>query len=130
LFTPLKNEDVEYMKGTVRTKLNMGHKGLFYVLQAMAIHGILDGDTILGDWSNVTREDFDEYRASKMYLSARAGLPNPNPTTAGAITLLPFVRPRDPLGEYRRGVRRDPNAFIFSQGRQAMGLLVGTKYCC
>jgi hypothetical protein len=47
-----------------------------------------------------------------MYLSARAGHPNPNPTTAGAIALLPSVRPRDPLGEYRRGVRRDPNAFV------------------
>jgi hypothetical protein len=78
----------------------------------MAIHGKLDGDAILEDWSNVTREDFNEYRASKMYLSARAGLPNPNPTTAGAIASLPFVRPRDPLGEYRRGVRRDPNAFV------------------
>jgi hypothetical protein len=79
----------------------------------MAIHGKLDGDAILEDWSNVTREVFRVYRASKMYLSARAGLPNPNPTTAGAIALLPFVRPRDPLGEYRRGVRRDPNAFVF-----------------
>jgi hypothetical protein len=79
----------------------------------MEIHGKLDGDAILEDWSNVTSEDFKEYRASKMHLSARAGLPNPNPTTAGAIALLPFVRPRDPLGEYRRGVRRDPNAFVF-----------------
>jgi hypothetical protein len=59
-----------------------------------------------------TTLDFNEYRASKMYLAARAGLPNPNPTTAGAIASLPFVRPRDPLGEYRRGVRRDPNAFV------------------
>jgi hypothetical protein len=113
LFTPLEVEDVEYMEGTVQTKLNKGHKGLIYALQAMAIHGKkLDGDTILEDWSNVTREDLNEYRASKMYLSARAGLPNPNPTTAGAITLLHFVRPRDPLGEYWKGVRRDPNAFV------------------
>jgi hypothetical protein len=67
---------------------------------------------ILEDWSNVTREDFHEYRANKMYLSARAGLPIPNPITAGAIASLPFVRPRDPLGEYRRGVRRDPNAIV------------------
>jgi hypothetical protein len=36
----------------------------------------------------------------------------PNPTTTGAIASLPFVGPRDPLGEYRRGVRRDPNAFV------------------
>jgi hypothetical protein len=78
----------------------------------MAIHGKLNGDAILEDWSNVKREDFNEYRASKMYLSARAGLPNPTPTT-GAIASLPFVRPRDPLGEYRRGVRRDPNALVF-----------------
>jgi hypothetical protein len=61
----------------------------------------------------------NEYRASKMYLSARAGLPNLHPTTAGAIPLLPFVRPRDPLGEYRRGVRRDPNAFVsLKEGKQ------------
>jgi hypothetical protein len=111
-FTPLEVEDVEYMEGMVQTKLNKGHKGLIYALQAMAIHGKLDGDAILEDWSNVTREDFNEYRASKMYLSARAGLPNPNPTTTGAIASLPFVRPRDPLGEFRRGVRRDPNAFV------------------
>jgi hypothetical protein len=78
----------------------------------MAIHGKLDGDGILEDWSKVTREYFTEHRASTMYLSARAGLPNPNPTTAGAIALLPFVRPSNPLGEYRRGVRRDPNAFV------------------
>jgi hypothetical protein len=112
LFIPLEVEDVEYMEGTVQTKLNKEHKGLIYALQAMAIHRKLDGDAILEDWSNVTREDVNEYRASKMYLSARAGLPNPNPTTAGAMALLPFVIPRDPLGEYRRGARRDPNAFV------------------
>jgi hypothetical protein len=67
-FTPLEVEDVEYMEGMVQTKLNKGHKGLIYALQAMAIHGKFDGDAILEDWSNVTREDFNEYRASKMYL--------------------------------------------------------------
>jgi hypothetical protein len=38
LFTPLEVEDVEYMEGMVQTKLNKGHKGLIYALQAMAIH--------------------------------------------------------------------------------------------
>jgi hypothetical protein len=129
-FIPLEVEDVEFMEGTVRTKLNKGHKGLIYALDAMSIHGKMDGDAILEDWSNVTREYFNEYSASKVYLSARVGLPNPNPATAGTIALPPFVRPRDPLGEYRRGVRRDPAKCLrFSQGRQAMGLL-GSKYCC
>jgi hypothetical protein len=115
-FTPLEVEDVEYMEGMVQTKLSKGHKGLIYALQAMVIHGKLDGDPILEDWSNVIREDFNEYRASKMYLSTRAGLPNPNPTTAGAIALLPFVRDQGThLVNTReeRGVRRDTNGLVF-----------------
>jgi hypothetical protein len=66
-------------------------------LQAMAIHGKLDGAAILEDWSNVTRED-SQIRTQQQQVQS---LP------------FPFVRPRDPLGEYRRGVRRDPNAFVF-----------------
>jgi hypothetical protein len=93
----------------VRKAMAAGFSGFH---QAMAIHEKLDGDAILEDWSMSQGKTSFEYRASKMYLLARAGLPNPNPTTAGAIASLPFARPRDPLGEYRRGFRRDPNAFV------------------
>jgi hypothetical protein len=37
-FTALEIEDIDYIDGTVCTKLNKGHKGIIYALQSMAIY--------------------------------------------------------------------------------------------
>jgi hypothetical protein len=110
VFTALEVEDIDYMDGTVRTKLNKGHKGIIYALQSMAIYRRSINDAIPEDWSGITREEFNEYRSSLGFLTARAGLPNPNLPAATASS--PFVRSRDPVADFMKGVRRGPNLFV------------------
>jgi hypothetical protein len=56
-------------------------------------------------------EEYIGLRISPEYRSARARLPNPNAARSGSQVVPPFAKVRDPLSDYRRGVRRDPNAF-------------------
>jgi hypothetical protein len=88
-FTALEIEDINYMDGTVHTKLNKGHKGIIYALQSMAIYCRSINDAIPEDWNGITREDFNEYRSSLGFLTARAGLPQQplHPPLSGQETL-------------------------------------------
>jgi hypothetical protein len=56
-------------------------------------------------------EEYNEFRISPEYQSERAGLTNPNAARSGSQVVPFFAKMRDPLSDYRRGVRRDTNAF-------------------
>jgi hypothetical protein len=111
LFSPLEIEDMQYLVGTVKTHLSKGDRGIIHSLVALAHKREMEGDFILPDWSNVTLEEYNEFRISPEYQSAQAGLPNPNAARPGSQVVSSFAKVRDPLSDYRRGVRRDPNAF-------------------
>jgi hypothetical protein len=111
LFSPLEIEDMQYLVGTVKTHLSKGDRGIIHSLVALAYKRDMEGDFILPDWSNVTLEEYNEFRISPEYRSARAGLPNPNAARPGSQIVSSFAKVSDPLSDYRRGVRRDPNAF-------------------
>ena len=110
IFTPVEIADLTYLVGNVKTKISKGHAGCVFALQALSLKRVADGDRIHNDWNNVTQKEYDDFRVSPEYISARAGLPNPVRSTVSVIPTI--VRPRDPLSEYRRNIRRDANAFI------------------
>jgi hypothetical protein len=74
-----------------------------------------EGNFILSDWSNVSMEEYNDFRVvlSLEYQSARAGLPNPNTAHSISQATPPFAKVRDPLSDYWNNTRRDPNAFNF-----------------
>jgi hypothetical protein len=89
LFSPMEIEDMKFMVGTTRMVLSKGDKGIVYSLLALEAKRKADGDPILQDWSNVTAEQYDDFRVSPEYKSSRTGLPNPN----SAILNAPVVHP-------------------------------------
>lgn len=103
--------DLTYLDGTTKNTIKKGIQGLVFALQSLSIKRSGEGNRIINDWTNVTQDEYDDYRTSGEYISARTGLPNPS-TTRSTYDVPTFVRPRDPLADYRRGVRRDANAFI------------------
>jgi hypothetical protein len=110
--SPEEIADLTFLDGNNKKLISKGHKGLVFALQALLLKRAADGDRIHNDWSNVTMEEFDDFRVSPEYTSARAGLPNPNPPRSSVSVAPTIIRPRDPLAEYRRNIRRDANAFI------------------
>ena len=61
--TPSEVNDLTLNDGT--TKINKGFHGLVFALQAL--HLKRHGNKIINDWSNVTKEEFDDYYGSIDY---------------------------------------------------------------
>ena len=77
IFTPVEIADLTYLVSNVKTKISKGHAGCVFALQALSLKRVADGDRIHNDWNNVTQKEYDDFRVSPEYISARAGLPNP-----------------------------------------------------
>jgi len=111
-FSPLEVVDMTYLDGTTRNKISKGHAGKVFALQAIFRKRNAEEDPIHDDWLNVTLKEFDNFRVSSDYISARTGLPNPTATRSNISVAPTTAKPRDPLSDFRRGVRRDPNLYI------------------
>ena len=111
--------DLTYLVGNTKTVISKGHRGLIYILQAWHVKRAADGDPILPDWTNATREEFDEFRVSPAYICTRNGIPDPIASANPIPVAPPFIRPRDPLSEFRRTIRREerPQFLHNAQGR-------------
>jgi hypothetical protein len=112
LFSPMEIEDMKFMVDTTRTALSNGDKGIVYSLLALEAKRKADGNPILHDWSNVTAQQYDDFRVSPDYKSSQTGLPNPNATISNVPVAPSFVRSRDPVADFMKGVRRDPKLFV------------------
>ena len=111
-FTVQEVTDLTYLEGKKELKISKGLAGSVFALQALSLKREGEGNRIHNDWLNVTVQEFDDFRTSAEYISARAGLPNPVASRAPVSVVPTVIRPRDPLSDFRRGVRRDPNLFI------------------
>ena len=113
----LEIHDLTYKDGNTTHKIRKGHCGLVYAMIALSLKRDQDGNSINQEWVNVDQEEFDKFRISSEYVSARAGVPNPNATPVAVTSH--STRPRDPLSEFRRTIRRDANSFIpFKEDKQ------------
>jgi hypothetical protein len=110
-FSPAEIDDLTFKEGTKEVKLAKGFKGFIFVFQALVIKRASESNKFENDWSDANKLEYDEYRVSPEYMSSRTGIANPN-APKPPPTVSTFVRPRDPLADFRRGTRRDPNAFI------------------
>jgi hypothetical protein len=118
-FSPEEVDDLTYLEGKAKTRINKGLKGLVFALQALHVKREIDGDRIIRNWTNLDMGEFNNFRVSNEYITARARLPNPNASSTAPTTVPATIRPRDPISEYRRNIRRDPNAFtILKEDKQ------------
>ena len=103
LLMPSKIADLTYLVGNIKTVISKGHRGLLFILQAWHVKGEAEANPILHDWTNVRREEFDEYRVSSEYIGTRNGITKS--MAAPPTSVAPaFIRPRDPLNEFWHGV--------------------------
>jgi hypothetical protein len=113
----LEIQDLTYKDGTATHKIRKGSQGLVFALIAFSLKRDTEGDSVNQEWTNASQGEFDKFRVSAEYKSARAGLPNPNAKPPPSAPFVP--RPRDPLSEFRRTIRRDPSSFIpFKEDKQ------------
>ena len=78
VFSPLEITDMTYSEGKNKVKIaKKGHSGKIFALQALVLKREADQDRIHNNFLNVTAQEFDDFRISPEYISARAGLPNP-----------------------------------------------------
>ena len=111
---PSEIDDLTYIEPITKKKtlLNKGDRGLVHALQAIQYKRQIDGNEIDASWSNITQDEFDQFRVSVSYISTRKGLPDPKaPKPPVVAAAPPPIRPRDNLYEFKRGIRRDANAF-------------------
>ena len=77
VFSPLEITDMTYLEGKNKVKIAKGHSGKVFALQALVLKREADQNRIHNNFLNVSVQEFDDFRISPEYISARAGLPNP-----------------------------------------------------
>ena len=62
-------DDLTYLDDTTKAEkvIAKGDRGLVYALQAFHFQQTADGNNIDAGWTNVTQEEFDEFRVSPGY---------------------------------------------------------------
>ena len=108
--SPIEIEDLTYLEGSTKTLITKGHRGLVFALQALSHQRDRDNNRIPSDWSNVDMLEFDTFRSGPDYRSSRNGVSLPTNTSSSVSP--PILKARDPLSDFRRGVRRDPGSYI------------------
>jgi hypothetical protein len=82
-----------------------GEKGTLRAIKSYVLYQNSIGISLREmDWIHVKKEDFDEYRVGASYIDLQ------NNTTATAAPNAPN-RPRDPVADFKRGIKRDPLQF-------------------
>jgi hypothetical protein len=100
--------DLYYVENEAETHVLPGIKALVRVLQKYITYRAATGNPIgdtLEAWKNVTADDFNNFRASKEFLTTIN-----SPTTAPSLTPAPR-KPVTPLELFKKGIKRDPTYF-------------------
>jgi hypothetical protein len=99
----------------VTEELPIGYQQLIRAFNAFVDTKVDDGDPIHGDWQNkAIKSDFDEFRMAGFakYIPKQAptsAMATSGGHTGGSTSLPPRVR--DPVFEFKKGIKRDPNSF-------------------
>jgi hypothetical protein len=91
--------------------LAKGEQRLLSIIPSFILFKRSKGEKINeADWINVTADEFQEYRASPDFIDMRTGVTGiaPGIPPTGPPT---FQRTRDPVYEFKRGIKRDPSQF-------------------
>jgi hypothetical protein len=90
--------------------LGPGQQGILRAFLAYIRHRGTQPDPIGDDWLDVTQVEFDLYRISPLYNGTIFGNPM-STTTTGGSSASSAGTPRDPVADFKRGIKRDPSQF-------------------
>src|SRR6478735_10310833 len=83
-------------------------KGILHAFNIFVLYKASIGETITNaDWKLLTKKEFDDFRVSPLYISARSGSAIPFPTTSATGAQQP--KAKDPVLEFKCGIKRDIN---------------------
>jgi hypothetical protein len=72
-------DDLKYFDGTNKVKINKYNQAAIHALQHLWYNRILTLDPIARDWSNLSREQFENYRTSPEFQAIFPHVPEPTP---------------------------------------------------
>jgi hypothetical protein len=86
-------------QATVSIPLTKGGKGIIRAIKSYVLYQNSIGISLREmDWIHIKKEDFDEYRVGASYIDLKN-----NTTTTAAPNAL--NRPRDPIADFKRGIK-------------------------
>jgi hypothetical protein len=91
------------------TALTKGEKGILRALKSYVLYQYGLGISLKEmDWPHVKKEDFDEYRVGASYIDLQSTSTNTGTGTGTMTTANNNNRTRDPVSDFKRGIKRDP----------------------
>ena len=119
---------LKFMEGTpaILTALPIGHQQLLICFKAFVQDKWSKGINVHQDWQNlVTKDEFREFRISGYHpdistlIPATLAATSSGHSTSGSSTFP--IKPRGLIFEFKKGIKRDPAAFDYIKGQQAVG---------
>jgi hypothetical protein len=101
-------------------KLKKGEMGLIKCFIHYVYYRGEINDPIGNDWSKITMEDFDFFRANLSYTSRFGSLSTltfKTPTPPASSSSSTLFHGQSPVDIFKRGIKRDPSVFPRSKGR-------------
>ena len=121
--TSINANDIEDLKyptsdGTL-SKIGPGHRGMLRCFCAFVRYRYAQSLPIGDDWTGITQEEFDEFRTSSHYDGTMFGISSVSNPGLPGLPSTPSTRPRDPVAEFKRGIKRDTSLFpVFKEDKQ------------
>jgi hypothetical protein len=94
-----------------------GQRGILRAFLAYIRYRGTQPDPIGDGWLDITQVEFDLYRISPLFNGIIFG--NPMPTTTGGSAASSAGAPRDPVADFKRGIKRDPSQFPTLKNRNS-----------
>src|SRR5688500_11740261 len=112
-YTPTKIDTMTYTDADSKPQpLPKGYKNIMHALIAFILYKASIGDTITdADWENLPVDEFNSYRLSPEFVAYRSGT-LPTVARPNVVTSSTFNRNKDPVMEFKRGIKRDVTYFI------------------
>jgi hypothetical protein len=99
------------------TALGAGKRGLLVAFCAFIRYRATQPSPIGDDWLSITSKEFDDFRISAYFDGTIYG--NTSIVNQGPAASAPSARVRDPIEEFKRGIKRDVSRFpIFKDEKQ------------
>jgi hypothetical protein len=118
----LNNEQIEELTYDVSgkaTHLGLRDKNLLRQFRCFYTQRELGDDPIGYDFESITRDEFDKYRISPDRLATLDHESvSRSPSSASPSSSSRPTAPRDPLSDWQRGIKRDPNASLLLKGSE------------
>jgi hypothetical protein len=82
------------------------------ILKAYHVYRHEEGDSIGDDWTSIMVEAFDTFRVDDYNVITSTSPPGYTPRRSGGAPPVVTPRQRDPVADFKKGIKRDPTLFL------------------